>query len=937
VGETVAVEFRVLGAVEAVVDGRSVDLGHTRQRGVLAVLLVEVNQPVPVDRFVDRVWGEQPPQRGRDALYSYLSRLRAVLAPIPDVVLRRRSTGYVLTVDEDSVDLRRFRRLIDEARAAVDDREALALFDDALALWRGEAFADLDSPWFASVRTALEAERRAVELDRTDAALRCGQHSVLLAGLTSQAAQHPVDERLVGQLMLALYRAGRQADALSTYQRLRVDLAEQLGTDPNPSLQQLHQQILTADPGLAPPGRPAEAMAATPRQLPLAPAGFAGRANELATLTAALTGVDGTTVLISALAGAGGIGKTWLVLHWAHTHVDRFPDGQLFVDLRGFSPDSGFSSAVKPLAPESVLRGFLEALGVGVNRIPSNLHAQSALFRSLVARRRMLIVLDNVADAAQVMPLLPGSPTCTVVVTSRRQLTSLVTRYNARHIQLGRLTDADARQLLIERLGAARVAAEPAAVDDILSCCAGFPLALALVAGRAHINPAISLTDLAAELRDASLRRAVLDDDDPDASVFAVLSWSLPVLTDQERRVFGLLGIAPGPDSSLAACASLAGLPAAEARNVLGGLETASLIDRTGPDRYRMHDIVRLYAKHHASSGQPQDKRQLALRRAVAFYLHTADKADRKLGPQPTPVQLAEPPEGCTPLELSDEDASIAWFKAESRCVIGAQQTAFDLGWHDAVWQLATVLEAFHVRSGNLLDAVAAWRAGLTAAAHNADPTVRISSHRRLGGALARMGQDDEALANLGEALTLAERTHNRLQQALTHRIVAWVRQRRGEDRQAIHHAKQALRLYRELGNPRREADALNAVGWCAARLGDYDDARLHCQAALELHRRLGDELGEAATLDSLAFIDHHTGRYTEAVNYYRHALTLLRRHQSAYAVADTLEAMGYPLIALGQPKVAVTVWHEALALYQQQGRDDDAARIRQQLQQTEA
>ena len=299
----------MLGRVEAHNNGHLVDLGPPRQRGVLAVLLVHANQPVPVDRFLDHVWGEHLPQRGRDALYSYLSRLRAILASMPDVSLQRHSTGYRLVVDEAAVDVHRFRQLSTQARACTDENDALALFDRALALWRGTALAELGSPWTASVRTTLEAERRAAELDRADAALRCGRHAELLADLSAQAAQHPLDERLAGQVMLALYRSGRQADALHHYQRMREELAEQLGADPEPALQQLHQRILTADDTLA---APVPTPRTTPRQLSPAPAGFTGRGAELDTLTSAADNTDGATVRISALAGAGGIGKTWL-------------------------------------------------------------------------------------------------------------------------------------------------------------------------------------------------------------------------------------------------------------------------------------------------------------------------------------------------------------------------------------------------------------------------------------------------------------------------------------------------------------------------------------------------------------------------------------------------------------------------------------------------
>lgn len=338
-----AVEFRLLGTVEAVHDGRSLDLGHSRQRSILATLLMEANRPVTVDQLVDYVWGGSPPQRGRDVLYSYMSRLRTVLAPLPDVAIERRSGGYTLMVERDRVDLHRFRRLVSAARSENDDEAALALYDVAIGLWRGDAFADLDTPWLAARRVALETERYAAQLDHTDLALRVGRHTELITELTARTTAHPLDERAAGQLMLALYRAGRQADALRHYQRIREKLADELGSDPSPSLRELHQQILTAATSLAAPAPTPERTTPVPRQLPAAPWPFTGRAAELDALTGVVDDAveRAGTVVISAIAGAGGIGKTWLALHWAHQNLGTFPDGQLFVDLRGFAPAGG--------------------------------------------------------------------------------------------------------------------------------------------------------------------------------------------------------------------------------------------------------------------------------------------------------------------------------------------------------------------------------------------------------------------------------------------------------------------------------------------------------------------------------------------------------------------------------------------------------------------
>jgi DNA-binding SARP family transcriptional activator len=495
-----AVEFRLLGTVEARADGQPVDLGHARQQCVLVALLVKANKVLSADQLLDRVWGDHVPRRGRDTLYSYLSRLRKALADADEITLRRQSGGYVLAVPSRSVDLHRFRDLVGQARTAGDDR-ALGLFEQALGLWRGEAFAGLDTDWLTTVRAEFDAERLAAKLDHTDVALRLGQHAALLPTLSTLADERLLDERLAGQLMLALYRSGRPAEAQEHYQRVRSRLVEQLGTDPSQPLRELHQRILTADPALALPSTPRlpdTPGSVVPRQLPAPPRGFTGRTRELTALNAAAD-TDNDAMMISVIAGALGVGKTWLALHWAHRNIERFPDGQLFVDLRGFSPDN------RPMLPKVAMRGFFDAFGVDPDQLPVDPHAQAARYRSLVANKRMLIVLDNASDTTQVAALLPGTPTCMVLVTSRRHLSGLIAEHGAGHLSLDALSDAEARALLVTRLGAERVAAEPAAINDLVACCGRIPLALSIIAGRAHTHPHLPLATLTAELRDAGL------------------------------------------------------------------------------------------------------------------------------------------------------------------------------------------------------------------------------------------------------------------------------------------------------------------------------------------------------------------------------------------------------------------------------------------------
>jgi tetratricopeptide (TPR) repeat protein len=613
-----------------------------------------------------------------------------------------------------------------------------------------------------------------------------------------------------------------------------------------------------------------------------------------------------------------------LALHWAHRHADRFPDGQLFVDLRGYSPDG------QPLDPAVAVRGFLEALGVEPGRLPTGLDAQAALYRSLVTGKRMLVVLDNAASADQLAPLLPGSPTCAVLVTSRRKLAALIDRYGARHLQLEILSQDDARALLAERLGRDVVAAAPEAADELIELCGRHPLALAITARHAATRHQVPLSEVTAELRDLGLD--MLDDDDPTASLPALLSWSLRHLTEQQRAVFALLGIAPGPDIDLPAAASLAGLPEAQARKVLRALEDHSLLDRRPQGRYTMHDLVRAYAATTARDDLPESAPPAALGRVVDFYLHTAHVADRLLYPHREPIQLDPPATGSRALELSDQQTALAWLDTHHPHLLAAQHTAATHRRHQAVWQLAWTLTTLHQRGGHRQDELTVWQAAADAAAHVPGSAARVLALRRLGHAHAALGRHEQAVGHLRQALTLAEHHDDPKQQAHAHYDLAVALAFQEDHRQAAEHARHAVRLYRALDQPVWEAVALNHVGWSSAQFGEYDVAREHCQAALLLNRRHDHPDGEAGTLDSLGFIDHRTGRHDEAIRHYHQALTLYRTLGNATQAADTLENLGHPHAALGHHEQARAAWQEVLELYRQQGRDADAERVRRQL-----
>jgi DNA-binding SARP family transcriptional activator len=631
-----AVQFRVLGQVDACVDGHTLDLGHARRRSVLAVLLIEANQVVTADQLVEQIWNAAPaPRDPHSVLRTYLWHLRRTLAAVEDCALVRHGRGYQLEVDESCVDMNRFHALLARTETAGDDDRAAAMIEQALGLWRGEPFAGLDTPSVNATRQTLLLRRRAARLDLTDLRLRQGRHVAMLAELTRQAADDPLDERVTGQLMLALHRSGRSAQALAEFHSMRDRLVGELGTDPGAALQRLHQRILTADPALTAPAdelaTPRTRPAVVPRQLPAPPHMFIGRGRELAALSAALDrrvgqpGRDGQagsggTLMVSVIGGAGGMGKTWLALHWAHQHRDRFPDGQLYVDLRGFDCSG------EPVPAEAAMHGFLTALGVGPAAIPSWLEAQAGLYRSLLAGKRVLVVLDNARDAAQVVPLLPGSPTCTVLVTSRHRMTGLISGHGAVPVDLDVLAEDEAHDLLSRYAGPDRVTAEPDALSDLVRHCAGLPLALGNAGARALADPHLPLAALAENLRDVPARLDALATRDRSPGLGAVTCWSYNALRPAAADALGLLPLAPGPDIGLPAAASLLGSSAAATRALLRDLEDASLVHQHTSGRYRMHDLVRFQAAFRAADGLPADEREAAIGRVLDFYTHAAHR-----------------------------------------------------------------------------------------------------------------------------------------------------------------------------------------------------------------------------------------------------------------------------------------------------------------------
>ncbi len=686
--------------------------------------------------------------------------------------------------------------------------------------------------------------------------------------------------------------------------RLLADAFELAGAERDRFCQSALEPAEEAD-DVAAHGRP------VPAQLPADVAGFAGRSEELGRLSKLLDDGDRpATVVISAIAGTAGVGKTALAVHWAHQVLGRFPDGQLYVNLRGFDPAGVVAT------PGEVVRSFLDALDVPAQRVPAGLDAQAALYRSLLAGRRMLVLLDNARDADQVRPLLPGAPGCLALVTSRNQLTGLIAGAGASPLPLDLLSPDEAGDLLAQRLGMDRTATEPAAVDEIVKRCAGLPLALAVVAARAATQPRLALSALAAELRHLHGRLDTLATGDAGTDVRSVFSWSYHQLSRPAARLFRLLGVHCGPDVSGSAAASLAGIAPARAGPMLAELVRAHLVTERVPGRYALHDLLRAYAGELAASGEPDADRQAAVRRMLNHYLRCAHRADAVLDPTRDPVELTPSLAGVTVDDFGSAAAATDWFTAEYQVLMAAVRLAVDAGLDRYAWQLVWSMATFLERHQGFRDAVALQRIALPAARRLGDPAAQAYSHRLLGRVHAMLGEHDEAHVHLEHALEAYRQLGDDTNQALVRLGLAAKLDRQGRYRDALHQAEQALARFQTSGHRIGRANALNNIGWFHARMGDYETSLKYCEQALGLQQELGNRRGEALTLDSLGVAYHHLGRHADAIAAYQQALTLLRDHGNRYHEAETLVHLGDTYHASGDTGAARDRWRAALASF---------------------
>ncbi|NLT53952.1 MAG: tetratricopeptide repeat protein [Actinomycetales bacterium] len=963
---------------------------------LLASLLMDAGTVVSDRRLAEAVWGDEPPGDVPEILYSHVSRLRGLLRGVPrpgpgsgPVTVARRTGGYVVTLDRSAVDVHEFRRLVVAARGAGDVRARYQVLDGAIAMCDGVPLAGLPGRWAADLRRTLVQEHLDACIAWADLAVDLGHAAEVVTRLTALRRAHPLVEPLTGALMRALAATGRVPEALNCFEETRVRLAEDLGVDPGARLRELHGSLLrmtseavrepvrpkTTRPGERPGG-------AVPAQLPIGPRVFSGRTAELALLDDLLPGHGDGGAVLCVVTGTAGVGKTALVVHWAHraAGAGEFPDGQLFVDLRGFDP-------AHPVDPGEVLEGFLRAMGIRHQDIPSGAADRAARYRTEIARRRMLVVLDNASSEEQVRPLLPGSGPSTVLVTSRETLTGLVVREGADRVNLRLMSAAESMVLLRSLLGR-RVDEDPAQADALAVHCARLPLALRVAAELARAREDRSLADLVAELRDEHDRLNVLGRYVEDrTAVRAVLSWSYRNLAPHVARMFRLLGLHPGPDLDVHGAAALAGVHPTRADQALRALTEAHLVQPTGSGRFGMHDLLRAYAGELVvlqESGQERDAAldrlldvSVAMADAAAAVLHGSGQLRRLPGldlatpsgpqasPQPPAPGRADQPS--SPWHPENRDEALAWFDAGLPASVGLVGLASRRGRAVHVVRLVMAMSRYLEGGGHLADALKLYDLGVRAAgdlghlpaqahglvdlalihqqyghydtaedclrraedlgAEAADPWSRARAAGNLGTLQALTGHPEEGIASLRRSLDLNRAAGSRDGEVVALNNIGHIYERIGDLDRSYAHLREAIDLCREVGNPSSLGILLGSLGMVQMRRGEYASAVAHHREALDLVRGAGHRTHEGKVLNSLGRVHQTAGDVTAAETCYRQALDLALDLANTELEVSARTSLGSVLMAAGRVGDAVDQLTSVLAL--SSGGGDVLARLK--------
>ena len=920
--------FRILGPVEVWTGEGWATIGAAKRRSVLAALLAYRGQPVSVDTLTEELWPDGPPANPANLVSIHIYHLRRLIGDAEGRVLVTRAPRYQLVLAPGDLDADRFAALVAAGRRALDDGapgRAAEVLGEALGLWRGRALADVPaSPLVAAEADRLEESRAGAEEMYAEARLASGRYDDVVPRLRRLLPDHPLREKSWSLLMRALCGAGRQAEALDTYEQARKTISVELGVDPGAELRQLYRQILDADSeqavaGLAMPG-PVEVPPPVPAQLPADISDFTGRSGQVEQLQGLLAGAaeaDGSpgVVRVVLVVGPGGQGKTALAVHAAHLVRGEFPDGQLYASLLG---------ATQPADPAEVLARFLRDLGADPARIPLDGEERAALYRTRLDRRRVLIVLDDARGIEQVRPLLPGSASCAVLITARNWLPELA---GGAVLDLDVLSGDEARALFTKIVGAKRVTAEPAATDDVLTACAGLPLAIRIAGARLATRGNWSIRTLAGRLSDE--RRRLDELRVGNLAVRASFEVSFATLPGPApARAFGLLGLWTGPTVSLPAAGALLGEPEEAAAEALDVLFDAHLVESPEPDRYRFHDLLRVYAADRARIQETEADRTAAVTRLLTWYLHTAEAAARIISPQHTRVPLASPPDPVRPVAFATLEQALTWCESERPGLMAATQLAASLGLHEIAWKLAAAAMSFYYRRSHWGDWVTTHLTGLDASRALGDRNAEAWMLSNLGMAYG-VQRREEAVEYSGQAMAIYRELGDLRgeSRAATNVANGYFELRRfGE---ALEAAQRSLAIQRQAGKRYGEGIALELIGCASRELGRYAEAIEHMYSALAIFRELGDRRTEADVLSDLGEAYLGSGRVREAVAALNDSLAIWVDIDDRYGRATALERLALAQRRIGDDDQARLSLSEAVRLFRELGDDDRAADAR--------
>ncbi|MET9241096.1 BTAD domain-containing putative transcriptional regulator [Nonomuraea sp. NPDC003709] len=925
--------FAVLGPVRAWRDGQELDLGTPLQRSILGMLLLREGHAVTPNEMIDAVWGEDAPPRALGALRTYVSRLRTVLEP--DRPARSRpelltsiGRGYALRLPDGSLDLVRFERGVQDSESARKSgrlREAAEGLREALSLFEGEPLAGTVGPYSEHQRDRLVERRISVVETLMDVDLELGDHAKVVSELIALTADHPLREKLRAQLMLAYYRCGRQGDALNVFTETREALVEELGIEPGPELAALHQRILAADPTLAAAEVPAEdpveepeqrqaPQLPRPAQLPAAVNDFTGRkevAVRLRTLLSAQSSAQSSAegVPVIAVSGIGGVGKTALAVHVAHLAEDLFPDGQLYADLRGYTDEA--------TVPESALGGFLRALGIPPDIVPDGLPERAALYRSILADRRILVLLDNARDAEQVSQLLPGSPGCAAIVTSRGKLADLP---SARLIDLDVMEPGEALSLFASVAGAERVSAEHGAAMDVVAACGFLPLAVRIVAARLAARPSWTVASLVPRLADEQRRLDELRVG--NLAVEATFALGYGQLAPAQARAFRLLSLSKGPDISTGAAAAVLSVSQFEAESVLESLVDASLLEAPAPGRYRFHDLLKLFARRQLDKTEPPEAKARALHRLLGFYLASAQSA-HSLAYEGSmiPANIVTISEG---LSFTSVDEAVAWLIAEGDSLFAAinQAAASAVAGEQLLpaGDLLVAMEPLLEAGTHTREFAQGTRAVLSAAQRLGDQGSELRSRYVLGRVLFA---DNQLKAAEGHFRVVHELSTARGEKIVTGEVLnalAVVVGRQRRHIEALELFDAAMRFYRANDVPAGEALVLSYSARDHLGLGRPADAIAAAEKGLALFTEIGSGAGTARARYHLGIVLSRVGRLTEAVHHHAECLAFFRASKQRVWEQRVCSRLAETFIAAGRHPEAVRHAEQALVVSREIG-----------------